>query len=46
MSGLRRRTLAGLHDESQLGVDAVGILLALLLRGHLDGWGSGRMDRT
>jgi hypothetical protein len=26
--------LAGLHDKRQLGVDAVGIALVLLLRGH------------
>lgn len=28
--------LSGLHNKRQLGVDAVGILLALLLRGHFD----------
>lgn len=40
MLGVRAasRTLAGLHDKCQLGVDAVGILLALLLRGHFVGW--------
>lgn len=35
----RKHTLAGLHDQRQLGVDAVGILLALLLRGHCVGIG-------
>jgi hypothetical protein len=28
--------LSGLHNKRQLGVDAVGILLALLLGGHFD----------
>lgn len=35
------RTLAGLHHKRQLGVDAVGILLALLDGGHFDGWAAG-----
>lgn len=34
---LRSLTLAGLHDQGQLGVDAVGILLVLLGGSHLDG---------
>lgn len=31
------RTLSGLHNKRQLGVDAVGILLALLNGGHFVG---------
>jgi hypothetical protein len=34
-------TLSGLHNKRQLGVDAVGILLALLLGGHCDCWATG-----
>lgn len=30
-------TLSGLHDKRKLGVDAVGILLVLLGRGHCVG---------
>lgn len=35
------RTLSGLHNKRQLGVDAVGILLALLDGGHFDCWATG-----
>lgn len=34
---MRPLTLAGLHDQGQLGVDAVGIFLVLLGGSHLDG---------
>ena len=30
-------TLSGFHNKRQLGVDAVGIFLALLDGGHFDG---------